>query len=141
MFLQSSGSLLHLRTSSMLLLRWISELPLLLPGVLLHVLRHESQEARAKAVLHMRLRIREQFRDIRNNTFVGKAMWAFIDSVTGPAGLKVLDHRNGYSMDFEPTPSAKGRKKRQRDDEEEDEYRPSPIKSLGKGAATRSQRK
>ncbi|EIW83162.1 hypothetical protein CONPUDRAFT_121609 [Coniophora puteana RWD-64-598 SS2] len=110
-------------------------------GVLLHVLRHESQEARAKAVLRMRLRIREQFHDVRNNTTVGKALWAFIDSVTGPAGLKVLDRGNGYPMDIEPTPSAKGRKRRQRDHEEEDEYRPSPIKSLGKAATTRSQRK
>ncbi|KAH7920066.1 hypothetical protein BV22DRAFT_1040298 [Leucogyrophana mollusca] len=102
-------------------------------GVLLYVLRNHSDMDRAKAILCMRLRIREQFVDVRNNAAVGRALWNYINSVTGPQGLKVLD----FSSSGAPGSTSKSKKRRYDSDEDED-YRPSPVKSLGQGTKTRS---
>lgn len=85
----------------------------------------------------MRIRIREQFRDVRNNGNVGKALWNFIDSLMGPAGLKVLDDSRIPTI---ATPSNTRKKRKQADDEDED-YHPSPVKTLGQGTKTRGRAK
>ncbi|KAI6000605.1 hypothetical protein EDD15DRAFT_2193192 [Pisolithus albus] len=102
-------------------------------GTLLYILYDRSYEARANAVLHMRLRIREQFRDVRNNGLVGKALWKIIDNITGPSGSQILGS-NQHSI-YTPSSSAKKRKQL---DEDEDDYRPSPVRSLGQGTRTRA---
>ncbi|KAI6157621.1 hypothetical protein BKA82DRAFT_995958 [Pisolithus tinctorius] len=102
-------------------------------GTLLFILDKRTHEDRANAILHMRLRIREQFRDVRNNGLVGKALWKFIDSVTGPSGLKVLDN-SPYSIRAGSSSS----KKRKQLDEDDDDYHPSPVRSLGQDTRTRA---
>ncbi|KAF8135707.1 hypothetical protein EV363DRAFT_1212435 [Boletus edulis] len=103
-------------------------------GTLLYVLREHSHQDRAKAVLHMRLRIREQFRDVRNNGNVGKALWNVIDSLMGPSGLKVLNANKAYSV---APPSSQRKRKKAADDSEDEEYHPSPVKTLSQSVKTR----
>ncbi|KAF8844680.1 hypothetical protein BDN67DRAFT_894469 [Paxillus ammoniavirescens] len=99
-------------------------------GTLLFIIRDHTHQERANAILHMRLRIREQFRDVRNNGNVGKALWNFIDSLMGPSGLSVL----GESGPLTGNPSSSSRKRKKTEDEDED-YRPT---SSGHAAKTRS---
>ncbi|KAJ7754231.1 hypothetical protein DFH07DRAFT_868609 [Mycena maculata] len=98
-------------------------------AVLLYVLRKVTSLERAKAVYHLRTDIREEFLDVRMNNKVGAAMW------------KLINH-----LRYNPTTSISGasaastsRRKRRMSDSD-GEYRPSPIKSLGKGRQTRSRR-
>ncbi|KAG1862585.1 hypothetical protein DFJ58DRAFT_233981 [Suillus subalutaceus] len=102
-------------------------------GVILFVLRDHTIEERANAILHMRLRIREQFRDVRNNGLVGKAMWNYVDSITGPSGLRVLD---APMMAIASTST--GAKRKRKGSDADDDYHPSPIRSLGSKVKTRS---
>lgn len=104
-------------------------------GVVLFVLRNHTSEERANAILHMRLRIREQFRDVRNNGLVGKALWNYVDSITGPSGLRVLDMSSPM---LAIAPTSTGTKRKRKGSDADDDYRPSPIKSLGSKAKTRS---
>jgi hypothetical protein len=93
-------------------------------------MRKRPIEQRAEAILRMRKAIRAEFKDIRNNSTVAKSMWNFINTVdmNTPSALY-----NGYGE------TSKGKKKRKADtDDEEDEYRPQPIKSFGKTPSTRS---
>lgn len=108
---------------------------LALVGTLLFILRERSHHERANAILHMRLRIREQFRDVRNNGNVGKALWNFIDSLMGPSGLAILSANKTYAI--APPPSSQRKRKKAADDDEDEEYHPSPIRSLGQGVRTR----
>jgi hypothetical protein len=82
----------------------------------------------------MRLRIREQFRDVRNNGNVGKALWNFIDSLMGSSGLKILDESDSLTS---ANPSSSRRKRKKTDDEDED-YHPISVKSSGHVTKTRS---
>ncbi|KAG6334250.1 hypothetical protein ID866_4841 [Astraeus odoratus] len=104
-------------------------------GTLLYILRDRDYYEQATAILHMRLRIREQFRDVRNNGAVGKALWSYIDSITGPNGLRVLEIDKTRVAEVVPSSS---KKKRKHPDEDDDEYHPSPIRNLGQGAKTRA---
>lgn len=108
-------------------------------GTLLFILRDQSHHERANAILHMRLRIREQFRDVRNNGNVGKALWNFIDSLMGPSGLKILSAIKSYSV--APTPSSQRKRKKPADEDGDgdgdEEYHPSPVRTLGQGVKTR----
>ena len=97
-------------------------------GVLLYKLRNRPREERASAIYHLRKRIRDEFKDIRNNGVVGKVMWAIINEL-GQNHTSSLAYRD---------PSTKSRRKRKADNEDADEYRPDPIKSLGKAVKTRS---
>ncbi|KAF9244925.1 hypothetical protein BU15DRAFT_85765 [Melanogaster broomeanus] len=84
-------------------------------GTLLYIFREFSHHERANAVLHMRLRIREQFHDVRNNGNV----------------LNV-----GES--FPGTASGSHKKRKKAEDEDEDYYPSSaPVKSLGQATKTR----
>lgn len=104
-----------------------------LAGTLLYILRECSHHERANAVLHMRIRIREQFRDVRNNGVVGKALWNFIDSLMGPSGLKVLSAHKTCSV---ASPSSRRKRKKESDDDDDD-YHPSPVRTLSQGVKTR----
>lgn len=104
-------------------------------GVVLYVLRNHTIEERANAILHMRLRIREQFRDVRNNGLVGKALWNYVDSITGPSGLKVLD---ATSPMLAMASTSTGAKRKRKGSDADDDYHPSPIRSLGSKTKTRS---
>lgn len=84
----------------------------------------------------MRFRIREQFLDVRNNGLVGKALWNYIDSITGPNGLRVLE--NSGSSSSRAALSSGPKRKRKQLDEEDADYHPSPVRSLGQGAKTRA---
>lgn len=106
---------------------------LYLLGTLLFILRDLSYQERANAILHMRLRIREQFRDVRNNGVVGKALWNYIDSITGPNGLKVLEAHKSFSSYVLVPGSTRKRKA-----PEDDDYHPTPVKTLGQGTKTRA---
>jgi len=82
---------------------------------------------RAKAVLHLRTEIRKEFLDVRMNGKVGAKLW------------ELINHLKDYptvSPASAPVASTSRRKRRMSDDSD-GEYRPSPIKSLGKGRQTR----
>ncbi|PFH52790.1 hypothetical protein AMATHDRAFT_139317 [Amanita thiersii Skay4041] len=97
-------------------------------GVLLYMMRGRTLEDRATAIYHLRVAVRDDFKDIRNNSVVGKAMWSYINSLT----------RNPTSSLIFKDTTSKGRKKRKAQDDG-DEYRPEPIKSMSsKSVKTRS---
>jgi hypothetical protein len=97
-------------------------------GVLLYALRHRTYEERANAIFDMRSYIRGQFRDIRTNTAVGKALWSYIDSVVKGSHLS-----SGMIASSE---GRRGGKRKKRD--EDDEYRPQPVRGLGPAPKTRT---
>jgi hypothetical protein len=79
----------------------------------------------------MRVNVRSQFVDVRNNTKVGNALWEFIGEIQmNPQGLQE-NHADG---------SHKNGKKRKKgmDNESDQEYRPAPVKNLGQTPKTRS---
>ncbi|KAF8897611.1 hypothetical protein BD779DRAFT_1432544 [Infundibulicybe gibba] len=99
-------------------------------GVLLFLLRHVDISDRASALYQLRRQIREQFTDIRNNTITQRVIWNIIDELEhDPTG-------KGKTV----SSKAKGKRKRQgvKDDSEEEEYRPEPVRNLGKTPKTRS---
>lgn len=99
-------------------------------GVLLYVMRKRPIEQRADGILRLRKAVRSEFKDIRNNNTVAKSMWNFINTMDMTTTNALF---NGYGE------SSKGKRKRRANtDEEEDEYRPQPIKTLGKTPSTRS---
>ena len=99
-------------------------------GVLLFVMRKRPIEQRADAIFRLRKAVRAEYKDIRNNSTVAKSMWHFINTMDMSTPNALF---NGYGD------TSKGKKKRKAEsDEEEDEYRPQPIKSLGKTPSTRS---
>lgn len=101
-------------------------------GVLLFVTRDSySMEDRATAILNMRRHVRARFTDVRNNNTVAKEMWLFIQSVTNP---------NTVILDTAQISPIKRPKKRRKGDESEDDddYKPEPVKHLGKSVKTRA---
>ncbi|KAF8907266.1 hypothetical protein CPB84DRAFT_1674984 [Gymnopilus junonius] len=99
-------------------------------GVLLYILRQESYEVKAKAVYKLRIGIREQFKDIRNNSKVGKAMWRLVDKLQdNPDGLSDEEEEEGPSI------SRKRKKKAANpdDDEDDEDYQGTsrPVKPRG----------
>lgn len=104
-------------------------------AVLLYQLRGYTKDARAKAIYHLRKSIREQFADVRMNTKVGKAMWAIIDSLqVNPNAPVHLDHQPEKHV-------GKKRKRNNRLDSSDDEYRPEPVRHIGKPLKTRGRNK
>ncbi|KAJ7507902.1 hypothetical protein B0H11DRAFT_2314839, partial [Mycena galericulata] len=97
-------------------------------GVLLYVLRKATSMERAKAVYHLRTDLRNQYSDVRLNTKVGAAFWALINH---------LKHNPTISASGAQVASTSRRKRRMSEDSD-GEYRPTPIKKLGKGRQTRS---
>lgn len=102
------------------------------PGVLLYVLRHESRENQASAIYILRATVRQEFADIRNNGNVGKALWSYIQSLKKhPTRMP----RTGIEI------APKGKRKRNagvRDDDEE--FRPQPVRAIGRPAKTRAKK-
>lgn len=103
----------------------VAPVEFLFVGVLLYTLRGASLEDRAKAIHILRKSVRSEFKDIRNNSVVGKAMWKHVgDLAVNPTSSGIF---GGSSS------SGKGRKKRKVDySEVDEEYRPEPVRSLGK---------
>src|ERR1700683_1764905 len=99
-------------------------------------MRDYTHQDRAEAIFNMRTHIRGQFKDVRNNSNVGRALWLFIRSIIQPGSVS-LDAVFGGSP-------AKPKKRRRAaggeddDGDDDDDYRPSPIKALGTAAKTRS---
>lgn len=73
-----------------------------------------------------------EFKDIRNNTTVGKALWSHIGS------LKQNPTRWLTSGSEEHTKGK--RKKRIETEDDDDEFRPDPVKSIGKPVKTRAKK-
>ena len=98
-------------------------------------MRKFTQEARAEAIYNLRRNIREQFVDIRANGQVTKALWKLVNEQLAQGQTLA---RNSHL----PSQKKAKRKRKARDDsdvETEDEYRPEPIRSLGRGPRTRIQ--
>jgi hypothetical protein len=97
-------------------------------------MRDYSHQDRAEAIYNMRTHIREQFKDVRNNASVGRALWLFVRSITQPGSVSI------DAVLGSPAGKMKKRKKGKGgdDSEDDDEYKPSPIRALGNAAKTRS---
>ena len=84
---------------------------------------------KAKAVYQLRKGIRSQFKDIRNNSNVGKAMWRLVD--------KLLDNPEQLE-DADEERHSTGRKRKKAasppdDDDADEDYKARPAKSKGTG--------
>ncbi|PPR07034.1 hypothetical protein CVT26_005235 [Gymnopilus dilepis] len=100
-------------------------------GVLLYVLRKESLEVQSKAIFMLRQTIRREFKDIRNNSDVGKAMWRHIDT------LRHMPH--GPLEPNEALIPAKRKRNAVHDQGDNDEFRPNqPLRGIGKAPKTRT---
>jgi hypothetical protein len=101
-------------------------------------MRDYTHQDRAEAIYNMRTHIRDQFKDVRNNTHVGRALWLFVRSIMQPGSVS-LD-----AVFASPSARLSKRKKRKAGDDGDDdgddgEYRPSPVRAFGNaGAKTRS---
>jgi len=102
-------------------------------GVLLYKLRGESLENQGRAVYILRYTIRQEFKDIRNNTGVGRSLWQHINSLRSRPTAWLTPNEL-------LTTKGKGKRKADKDIEADDEYRPTPISSLGKPLKTRGKR-
>ncbi|KAF7355389.1 hypothetical protein MSAN_01455600 [Mycena sanguinolenta] len=100
-------------------------------GVLIYVLRKATRTERAQAIYHLRTDIREQFLDIRFNGAVGAAMWRLI---------RHLKHSPTTSISSIQSATVTPKRKRRISNGSDDEYHPSPIRSLGRNPKTRSRR-
>jgi len=52
----------------------------------------------------------------------------------GPTGLKILSNKKGYSV---ATPSSQRKRKKVDDEDQDEEYHPSPVRTLSQGVKTR----
>lgn len=96
------------------------------------MLRAETRETQATAIYILRHTVRQEFTDIRNNANVGKAMWGYINGLKKHPTTMLITGK-------EIVP--KGKRKRgsgMRDDD--DEFKPQPIRSLGKPVKTRTKK-
>lgn len=96
-------------------------------GVLIYILRYCDDETIADEISNMRKEVRAQHVDIRANAKLFNSLWNFIDKVK----TKHSNKSNG------------GTKKRRRGDmdiDDDDDYRATPIKSLGIGLKTRAKK-
>lgn len=104
-------------------------------GVLLYVLRREAREVQGRAIHILRYTIRKEFKDIRNNSDVGRALWKHINELrASPETWPILGQSKA---------AAKKRKRaagRNDDDDDDGEFRPQPVRSMGKPVKTRKNR-
>ncbi|KAJ7276480.1 hypothetical protein B0H12DRAFT_1249152 [Mycena haematopus] len=100
-------------------------------GVLIYALRKATRTERAHAIYHLRTDIREQFLDIRFNSAIGAAMWRLI---------RHLKHSPTTSISSAVSATVTPKRKRRMSNDSDDEYHPSPIRSLGRNPKTRSRR-
>jgi hypothetical protein len=102
-------------------------------GVLLYRLRGDSLENQGRAIYILRHTIRQEFKDIRNNTGVGRSLWLHINDLR-------LRPTNWLTPNASLATKGKGKRKADKDNEGNDEYRPTAISSLGKPLKTRAKR-
>ena len=101
-------------------------------GVLLYVLRREEREVQARAIHILRYTIRKEFKDIRNNSDVGRALWKHVNELRASPDT--------WPIPGQPKNAAKKRKRasgRNDDDDDDGEFRPQPVRSMGKPVKTR----
>ena len=91
-------------------------------------------ENQGRAVYILRHTIRQEFKDIRNNTVVGRSLWLHINNLR-------LRPTAWLTPNDLLTSKVKGKRKADQDIEADDEYRPTPISSLGKPLKTRKRTK
>ncbi|KAH8119271.1 hypothetical protein DFH11DRAFT_1686192 [Phellopilus nigrolimitatus] len=96
-------------------------------GVLIAVLRDCSDKKKSEEVLKLRVDVRKEHKDVRANTRVIASMWNAIDQAKTRQGV------DGAAMGT----TTDGRKRR-RGMDADDDYRPTPIKSLGGAPKTRA---
>ena len=99
-------------------------------GVLLYQLHGERLENQGRAVYILRSTIHQEFKDIRNNTGVGRSLWLHINSLRSRPTAWLIPNEL-------LTTKGKGKRKADKDVEADDEYRPAPISSLSKPLKTR----
>lgn len=100
----------------------------------MYVMRDFSRHDRAEAIFNMRTHIRIHFKDIRNNSNVGRQLWHFVRSITHPGSVS-LDEA------LATTPRRKRKAAKDDDGDDDDEYRPAAISNLSKPVKTRSTKK
>ena len=96
-------------------------------------LRGDSLENQGRAVYILRHTIRQEFKDIRNNTGVGRSLWLHINNLQ-------IKPTTWLTPNALLATKGKGKRKADNDNEGDDEYRPTPISSLGKPLKTRAKR-
>jgi hypothetical protein len=96
-------------------------------------MRGESLEDQGRAVYILRHTIRQEFKDIRNNSGVGRSLWKHINSLQSRPTAWLVPNES-------QTTKGKGKRRADKDIETDDEYRPTPISSLGKPPKTRTKR-
>lgn len=96
-------------------------------------MRDYSHQDRADAIFNMRTHVRDQFKDVRNNSHVGRALWLFVRSILQPGSVS-LD-----AVFAAPLKKTRKRRKAENGSDDEDEYRPSPVRAMGSNSTkTRS---
>ncbi|KAF8157943.1 hypothetical protein B0H34DRAFT_706813 [Crassisporium funariophilum] len=100
-------------------------------GVLLYTLRRETLAVQGKAIYILRHTIRQEFKDIRNNTDVGRTLWFHINGLKARPTEWLTPNEAGL-------PKTKRKRKADVDEAMDGEYRPSPIKALAKPLKTRA---
>ena len=92
-------------------------------GVLLYVLRGEDRNVQARAIYILRHTIRKEFKDIRNNPDIGKALWKHVNELRA--------HPYTLPIPGQARTAAKKRKRTARndDDDGDSEFRPQPVRS------------
>ena len=93
-----------------------------------------SVEDCAAAILNMRRHVRARFTDVRNNNTVAKELWLFIQSITNPESV-VLD-----TVQISPIKSRTKKRRIGDQSDNDDDYKPEPVRHLGKIAKTRAKR-
>ena len=103
-------------------------------GVLLYVLRREDRNVQARAIYILRHTIRKEFKDIRNNPDVGKALWKHVNELRA--------HPYAWPIPCQTKTAAKKRKRTARndDDDGDSEFRPPPVRSIGRPVKTQKSR-
>lgn len=89
-------------------------------GVLIAVLHDATEKTISKEIDNLRKDVRQHHKDIRANGQVISTLWDFIDRAMRRAG------REGATGTSTPS-----RKRRRKEEHDEAEYRPTPIKVIG----------
>lgn len=84
-------------------------------------MRDYSYEERAKAILDMRKHVRTKFKDVRNNSAVGKELWNFVRSI---------EHPGSVDLDQVLIPPKSRKKRKGADSDGDDEYQAGSSKNF-----------
>lgn len=93
-----------------------------------------SRRDRGEAIYEMRQYVRGYFNDVRNRTDVGQRLWHFVQSIENPGSVSLDEVLEG-------TQKRTRKRKTNGDGEDDKEYRPVAVRSLGTPVKTRSTKK